>query len=327
MTDFVDQVTPRMLVVVTEQIRSVGLAVRREVAVLAVPVVLLTIVVLIESRDGSALDLHLEDQFVITALAFLLPFVVWKGEDVFGDAHLWTLPVGRRRHALAKVFAGWTWQMAATAAYLLWLLGLAVVTGGAIAADKTWLMVGSSQFDAVLGPWDLSQGALDPRELATVRWSPRPWQWIVPFTGATVAYLIGSSVALGMKHRWRWVAGIVVGVFLLTTSGPAPEVHETILQPVLGGSYGLDYALTAGTETLNTEIPLPNDEVVVVWLGLPTLRQWLIGTVIWTVIGLATLSAAVSRHREPGSKKASSTAGRWSRRGTDEDVLPPAGRT
>jgi hypothetical protein len=65
------------------------------------------------------------------------PIVVWRGEERFGASFLWTLPVDRWRHALAKVFAGWVWLMGGVALFVLWSLALTLLSGGNILAEET----------------------------------------------------------------------------------------------------------------------------------------------------------------------------------------------
>ena len=70
-----------------------------------------------------------DDWFATSVASFLFPFAVWRREKRFGPAFLWTLPVDRRRLALAKVFAGWVWLIDALAVFVVWLLRSARLSG------------------------------------------------------------------------------------------------------------------------------------------------------------------------------------------------------
>jgi hypothetical protein len=174
-TDLILHPTPRFRDVVREQVRVVGLSIRREALVGAVVLGIVTIAIVIDIVRGSMATWFDSDEwFEVAIAAFLFPFAVWLREKRFGPAFLWTLPVDRRRLALAKVFAGWVWLMSALAVVVFWHRGLAVV------ARVT---------DAKTIP-------------------------LIAFIGATAAYLFGSALVLGLRHPMRWLLGSV-GVFVL----------------------------------------------------------------------------------------------------------------
>jgi hypothetical protein len=201
----------------------------------------------------------------------LLPIGVWKGEERFGAGFLWTLPVDRRRHALAKVCAGWVWLMVTVALFVLWMLAISLLSGGNILAEETLHLLPSLEVPTT--------GTLDPRALEPVRWTPRPLLWLAPFTAATAMYLVGGFTEAA---NMEWLA----------------TVSQPLLEPIYLGPYGFDALLTARTETLRTEATLSTGERVGVWRGLPDLGQWAMATLLWTSAGLVALWAAASRHRE-----------------------------
>lgn len=170
MTESTLQVTlqpgPRWREVVLEQVRMVGLSLRREALVAAVVLGVATFAIGIELlRGGPGFD---SDCRLPTALvSFLFPFAVWKSDKRFGPAFLWTLPVERRRLALAKVFAGWVWLMVALAGFVTWLLALVLLAHA----------------------------------------SPVQHLLRVPFTATMATYLFGSAVVLGLRHPLRWLFG------------------------------------------------------------------------------------------------------------------------
>jgi hypothetical protein len=289
--------TPPARAVLVEQIRAVALVLRLPAIAGAVLLGVATVLVIGERvTGGGPVDFATELALIPGLVAALLPVGVWKGEDLFDAAFLWTLPVDRRRHALAKVCAGWVWLMAAVAFFLLWFLGLAFFTGGNVLGD---------QMLRVLPPAGvLRAGPIDPAALQTVRWSPNAFLWVVPFTGATGAYLLASALALGTRHPLRWLVGIFFGSLLASAMGSASHIEWLTFGPARlwatlhAGPYGLDALLTARLQSLETLVPLSNGQVIGAWLGLPDLGHWAIATVLWMSVGLASLWAAASRHRE-----------------------------
>jgi len=167
---------PRGRDVVREQVRIVGLSLRREALGFAVVLAIVTFVIAIDIVRGNAESWFDSDEWAPIALAsFVFPFAVWWRERRFGPAFLWTLPVDRRRLALAKVFAGWVWLMTAVAVVVVWQLALALL-------------------------------ARVP-DAETV--SP------VAVMGATAMYLLGSALVLGLRHPLRWLIGTVAVLFSL----------------------------------------------------------------------------------------------------------------
>lgn len=116
---------PRGRDAVLEQIRIVGLGLRREALAAAAVFGIVTLAIAVKIAGGGA-GIHFDSWDATSIIALLFPFAVWKREKRFGPAFLWTLPVDRRRLALAKVFAGWVWLMTALTVYILWLLALAL---------------------------------------------------------------------------------------------------------------------------------------------------------------------------------------------------------
>ena len=177
--------TPRRRDVVLEQVRAVGLALRPVALVAAVVFGIVTLLVASEGgRRGAEMQFGSDSWLATSVVSFLFPFAVWRREKRFGPAFLWTLPVDRRRLALAKVFAGWVWLMTAMAVVVGWLLVLTLLS------DAT--AVGS-----VLG------------------------SWLVRFPGATAMYLLGSAMVLGLRHPLRWLLGTAGVLYLQGTLNEA----------------------------------------------------------------------------------------------------------
>ncbi|HET7229765.1 MAG TPA: hypothetical protein VFJ16_07180 [Longimicrobium sp.] len=289
--------TPRPASVLREQLRALGLALRAPAAaaaVLAAAMALLITLGIVE--EGHRIDFYPELSMLPAIAGFLLPLAVWWGEDRFGPGFLWTLPVDRRRHALTRVCAGWMWLMAGVLCFVLWLLALALLTGGNLVGDQTVRVLPAAMTNVPM--------ALDPAALRTVRWTPDPLLWLVPFTGATGTYLLASALALGVRHPLRWVTGVVLGFFLAlgaiegTKSLGLLKGATRVLNAVFSGPYGIDALLTARTESLHTVATLTSGQTVEVWHALPHTGQWAAATLLWAAAGLAALWAAASRHGE-----------------------------
>jgi hypothetical protein len=258
---------------------------------------LATLLITIESlKTGEVIAFHPEHQMLPGIVGFLFPILVWRGEERFGASFLWTLPVDRRRHALAKVFAGWVWLMGGVALFVLWSLALALLSGGNIFAEETLRVLRSFSIPA--------SHTLDPAAVETIRWTPEPLLWLAPFTSATAAYLLASALGLATRHPLRWIVGSVVGFYIVfgivdaANSEWLVNILERPLESLFEGPYGLDALLTARTTFLSNEATLSTGDRVVVWRALPDVGQWATATLLWTGAGLVTLWAAASRHRE-----------------------------
>jgi hypothetical protein len=158
--------TPRWRDVVLEQIRIVGLSLGTAAMILAAVLAVGTVMIVGEIVTGGA-GFDSNETFPTALIAFLYPFAVWRNEKRFGPALLWTFPVERRRLALAKVFAGFVWLMAAVAFFLLWLFALGLFAGAR-------------------------------PELTVAR---------VPLIATIATYLFGSALVLGLNHPLRWLLG------------------------------------------------------------------------------------------------------------------------
>jgi hypothetical protein len=173
--------TPRGRDVVREQVRIVGLGLRREALATAVVLGIMTLMIGIDFVHGRAATWFDSDgEWLGIALgSFFFPFAIWRRERRFGPAFLWTLPVDRRRLALAKVFAGWVWLMTALIVFGVWQLALAVLSGVT---------------DAQIIP-------------------------LVAFIRASTMYLFGSALVLGLRHPLRWLLGTLGVLFFLGMLG------------------------------------------------------------------------------------------------------------
>jgi hypothetical protein len=295
MTSITYHSAPRARNVLLAQIRAVGVEPQGPALVAMAVVALAALFITIERlKTGEAIAFHPGRQMLPGIVGLLLPIAVWRGEERIGASFLWTLPVDRRRHALAKVFAGWVWMMGGITLFVLWLLALTLLSGGSIFAVETLRVLGSSTPSRIL----------DPAVLETVRWTPTPLPWLAPFTSATATYLLASALALATRHPLRWIVGSVIGLYIVYGIGDAANAawvgkyFEPVLESLFEGPYGLDALLTARTTFLNIEAALPTGGKVMAWRALPDVGQWATATLLWTGAGLVALWAAVSRHRE-----------------------------
>ena len=290
---------PSRRAVLMEQVRVTGRALRTPALGVAALLGTLTLWVALRGlRADVDVSLNAWPTQLPGLFGALLPIAVWARDERFGPSFLWTLPVDRRRHALTKVLAGWTWLMAGVALFVLWVLGLSLATGSWVLPQTLHLV-----------PFEVAAaGPVDPAVLRDVRWAPGPQIWAVPFTAATACYLLSSAFALGTRHPLRWVLGAVVAFVLATIAsveaskelgvGWIDRAPERLLDLLVGSRYGLDAVLTARLETLGTHAALTTGEHSMVWWAVPDLSDWRIATALWSGIGLLALWAAASRHRE-----------------------------
>lgn len=281
---------PRWRHAIGAHLHAVGLAARPSlVAVGAGGLALAALGALDSLRTGRGVPLVPEVAIAVALAALLWPVTVWKGENGLRRSYLATLPLDRRRHALAKVAAGWAWLVAATGVALLGMLALALATGGAVGVDELRVLAR-----------DVPRGAL-PTDLDALarRWTTPRWQWAVPFTGATVAYLFGSAVVLARPRVRRWLAALGVGAtvaFVLTTAeygagglGGAGEGLARTLEAVVLGRYGLaSLFATTNATTLTTAVG-----EVTLWGDPPTLGVWALASLLWLGLAAASVLAAV----------------------------------
>lgn len=287
--------TPARAEVAREQLRSVGLAVRRTGLLLGLLLLLVTGLLLYaylrslrEPGYNVSIPFLPRMGYPLILLAFFLPMVVWKGEDPANRAYLWALPVERGWHQLAKNASAWAWLMIAVAALLLWGLIMALVTGGDVAVDTYSRFIGEDMRNAQDGDW-----------VQIVEPVPA-WQWAVPFTAATITYLIGSTVVLASNHPWRWYVGTLFGFMVLTAVLEITDWNagERVVEAFFEGRYGLETVLSGETNVTTTYLSGAG-EVRTSNGARPTLDAWLIATALWMGVASAATVVAAKVHREP----------------------------
>jgi hypothetical protein len=285
---------PRPSRVLLAQLHLIAANLRRPALVAAGLIALGTMLLIIDAAgdNGRPIDFHPEYSVLPGLLGLLFPVGVWLGEDRTGTGLFWTLPVDRRTHALLRVAAGWAWLMGVVALFGVWLLTLALVSGGNVSGAQTRLVLSSFAFGV---------SAFDPSAVQRVQLTPTGLFWLVPFTAATAVYLFANALALGTRHPVRWIAASTFAFFLIVGLADAAQAHSSLdrmLDQVIRGPYGIDALLTARTESLQVSATLTTGESVVVWRALPNINQWAIATALWISIGAVLLWSAASRHRE-----------------------------
>jgi hypothetical protein len=291
---------PSLRVVLLEQLRATGFALRGAGVIALSLVALITIVVVLQGvTRETAVDLYEWPTLFPGLVGALLPIAVWARDERFGPGFLWTLPVDRRRHAFTKVAAGWVWLLGGVSLFVLWHVGITVITGGRVMPPET--------VNVLTSPLPTT-GPVDPATLQAMQWAPGPLVWAVPFTAATASYLLASAVVLGTRHPLRWVIGVSLSYAMLSVASTAAsakfgmgwiaDAPEGAVQRLVEGRYGLDALLTARIGTLSTTTALTTGERAMVWRAVPDLADWRIATLLWTGAGLLALWVAASRHRE-----------------------------
>jgi hypothetical protein len=273
------------------EVSNVGLAVRREFALVAGGLAFTLLLVSVTAiRYHEKLALLPELMFPGLLVALLLPWLVWKGDPPFGHAYLWTLPVRRQQAAAAKIAAGAFWLMLAMLLAFAMLTASALATGGAIGLTEVRLV----------GPFSGGLAAATPTP-----WSTPLWMWVVPFGGALTAYVASSALFLGLRYPVRVVAAVAVMAALLTVLavnlGPDTALYDGLgrfAETIAKGRWGLDFAITGGVASLSEELDLPGPGSRDLWVALPTAGRWAAALLVWFGAALVALALALRRHWE-----------------------------
>ena len=284
--------TPVWRNVLEAQFRSVGYAHRQTtIAFLLVMLAVTLLMSIYGLQRGEGVPFIPETALLVVLFAPLLSIAVWRGEYRFRHSYLASMPVDRMRHVLVKMAAGWAWLMVSTAVYVLFMLALAVVTGGEIGVDEMRAMAG-----------DVPPGA-SPEEVAALarRWRTPAWQWTVFLMGPTVTYLIGSAVVLASSRTRWWLAGItIVWIFIILSDDVvmplgAAEMFEMALLIVAEGRYGFE-TLVWGREGPILDLTTASGERVSIGRDTP-LEVWLLTTLLWMSIAVASVAVVVRGDR------------------------------
>lgn len=178
MTEVTLHPTPRWSDVALEQIRLVGLGLRRAAIASAVLLLLPTFLILSDVAGGGP-GFDSDAIYPTPFFSFIFAFTVWTGEKRFGPGFLWTLPVDRRKLALTRVFAGWVWMTAGLAFFIAWLTVMALIAHASVA--QNFLRI----------PW-IGTTAAYALGSAIVLGLRHPLRWL--FGAAGVIVLIGRGI-------------------------------------------------------------------------------------------------------------------------------------
>ena len=247
---------PRRADVVREQFLSVGLSLKREAMTVAGLAGLVTLAVTwaeATSTAATAVEFLPEAGIPVALLSLLVPLAVWKGEGPAQRGYHHAMPVQHGGHAIARALSGLVWLLAAVGAYFGWLAFLAAFTGGNIRPAPTH-------------------------------------QWLAPFAGATVLYLIGSALALRVAHAWRWIGGAFVGyLFLGALQAGGMGLLYRLVNEALFGRMGLSTVVTGeGTHPWQYRYGYHH----------PSASVWLAATWLWLAIAVTLFVWAAYRQPE-----------------------------
>lgn len=274
MTSITLHAAPRWRTVAFEQISTVRVLLRRAgLLMLAIygAVIAVSINVAITARDDVGVRNlpHVNyftyspaSSWLIVLIAFLLALGVWQDEDPSRRSYHWMMPVARHTHALTRVFAGWVWLMAATILYLLVLIVTVIIAERITGEPQSY------------GPTFAA------------------WEWLVPFTVGTIAYMFLSAAAVGCRQPTTWIVGVgalYVALILALTMTGHPEASNRVAS-VFSGEYGAAAAMLGRIDAVD----------VVHRQMYSSLTRWLGSTAIWGAMGAALL-AWVSYRRPKSS--------------------------
>jgi hypothetical protein len=257
---------PRRADVALEQVRAVGMSLRREGAAAAGVLALVGTVIAWDQLHGAysaRVDLNPGMLVPAAVLALLLPVAVWKGEGPERRGYHHAMPVDRGVHAVTRTLAGLAWMLAALGAYFGWLALAAALTGGFV------------------------------REVPAFR-------WVAPVTGAVVLYLLGSALALRVAHPWRWLGGAaVVQLFLRALAGPFGDGLPLYraLDTVVRGRFGIATVATGLTPEWVHRATFAGRDVVYAHY-FPVFGSWLLATWVWLAIAITLFLWAAYRQPE-----------------------------
>lgn len=251
---------PEQSAVVKEQVEAVSIAIRKEqiafLVTLAV-VVLLGIYSVLRGGDHpgpghEGIDYSPGVTIPMTLVALLIPFGVWRSSDRERRGYDWAMPVAQSTHTIIRMLAGWLWLMLGVAIYLAVIVLFQVV------------MI------AIMG--------------GSVSVGVPAWQWLVPFTSVSIAYLLTSTAMIGSEHPWRWIGGIIIGYLIAMLVLEVLKLQDMryALQQVVGGYYGLAAAIFG-------DLRAPHEFA-------SSSSRWLVATLIWGVLSIAGVWLAARRH-------------------------------
>lgn len=303
---------PTRGVVLVEQLRTVGLGLRKEAVVFSLLLAGLgTLLLRMLSRPGVLGNFDFQPGAVVNfmVLAAVTPIFVWRAESPERRTYLWSTPVSRRSGQVLKLASGWLWTMLGVGGIVAWGWAMALITDGLIWAREHRIEMADLTADAA---FEVVGG------IALYQYQLPAWLMLVPFALATILYLGSSVVVLSTNHPQRWAAillGVVLGVYMLDQAGEAAERRvltaslgrtplyseiadeDRFLERLLGreAPYGLTN-LVDPEPSVSEVIPGTNKPLSV---RRANLSNWLSATAIWGGLALLAASIAAFWHRDP----------------------------
>lgn len=303
---------PNWTAVVLEEVKAVGLGLRREfVAIVVFLVGFGAFFIALTSQPGFSDEHNFQPDILLPAilLSLVAPLAVWKSESPRRRTYLWSLPLSRRTGHLAKLASGWIWLMAALALYMLWSWGMALATDGLV-----W-----ERAMTIYQPIDAGSAPLRAGEGQRFVYPMARWLLVVPFGAATLMYLLGSILVLSSNHPLRWAAGIWIAV--LAVGGMAElsedsQIYRTrdatesgqIVNPVVNQEPGILQRLLESDSPYGMEnLVMPEvrrpERIPGTDLTLDVSRgnfsHWLTSITLWGGLVLLGAYVAAGRHRDP----------------------------
>lgn len=112
------------------------------------------------------------------------------------------------------------------------------------------------------------------------------WEWLVPFTATTIAYLLITVAVVASDHPWAWIGGILAGYLITLLFLNALNMGDLAraLGKVVDGQYGLTAALFGHLNDRPFREPIMN--------------RWLGAALIWGTIAVAGTATAAYRRRQ-----------------------------
>ncbi|MEM7414913.1 MAG: hypothetical protein AAF389_05400 [Gemmatimonadota bacterium] len=276
-------------VAAVEQLRVVGLSMRREMLVVAAA--LLGLLILAPMSQEIMLEIGpLLLPTDLGPLAFTVgivpPLLVWRREAFFGESTLWLLPVEHTAHARAKVAAGWLWLMGVVG------MGVAVLIGLILIGHGTDGFRGMVWFATDVAAARAGTGGLEQ-----IPWATPVWGWAHPFFVATCTYLGATAILLGLRRPFHWAIG---GWIVLMAIGLSAEVTTAAWGNALLSGYDVaaDGLVTGGHDTRQVWVTLPTGRAYWAFTELPTFSSWLSSIAPWTLGTFAACWLATRRSRQ-----------------------------
>jgi hypothetical protein len=252
---------PERGAIVREQIDAVSIAIRKEQWFFLGTLVVFLLLAIYSALSGhSGQHGHADLEYgpaatvPVSLIALLIPFGVWRASDRERRAYDWVMPVEQSTHTIIRMLAGWLWLMLGVVLYLVFLMGtealIVLITGGSIALHVP------------------------------------AWQWLVPFTAASIAYLLTSIPIIGSEHPWRWIGGVIIGyvVALIILDIVHMQDLNRALQKVVSGFYGLNAAIFGDVSVRPHGF---SDADPTRWLG---------ATALWGVLAIVGVWLVARRH-------------------------------